>query len=330
MNVLLTTAGRRSYLVRWFQKALEGDGRVLASNSIDCPAFYAADSSYLSPLIVSDEYIPFLLELCQREQVELVVPLFDPDVVALARHQDAFAELGAIPVVPSAEIATLCIDKLRAARHLDECGIGTPRTFDLDGALAALDSGALSLPVVVKARAGMSGIDLQVVQSTDEFLALFNRLSAKRSADTGIETNHIVQEHVRGQEFGLDVICNLEGTYVTTIVKRKLGMRAGETDAAVTVNLPELQELGEKLADALPHPGNLDVDLIMSENGPQVLDVNPRFGGGYPFSHAAGCDLPRALIRWRKGLPVDPTMLAALPGIASYKDISIMAAGKVI
>jgi carbamoyl-phosphate synthase large subunit len=330
MNVLLTTAGRRNYLVRWFQEALEGEGRVIASNSIDCPAFYAADGACVSPLIKSDEYVPFLIDLCRRERVELVVPLFDPDVVALARHQDVFEKIGAIPVVPSADVAALCIDKLWAARYLEECGIGTPRTFDVDAARDALESGELSFPVVVKVRAGMSGIDMRTVQSADEFKVLSDRLVARRTVDADIETDHIVQEYVRGQEYGLDVICDLKGAYVTTVVKRKLGMRAGETDAALTVDMPDLQELGEKLAHVLPHPGNLDVDLIMSEDGPQVLDVNPRFGGGYPFSHAAGCDLPRALVGWRKGLSVDPALLAARPGIASYKYISIVTEGKVI
>ena len=66
MNILLTSVGRRSYLVNYFKKELKGDGLVHVMNSSDIsPAFVVADRAVVSPLIYDPEYIPFLLNYCK-------------------------------------------------------------------------------------------------------------------------------------------------------------------------------------------------------------------------------------------------------------------------
>ena len=103
---------------------------------------------------------------------------------------------------------------------------------------------------------------------------------------------------------------NLNGNNVSVSVKQKLAMRAGETDKAVTRDLPEVREMGRKIGEALKHIGNLDVDIMQRANGEYcVLELNPRFGGGFPFSYEAGVNMPKAIINWVKGEPVDPAML---------------------
>ena len=93
-------------------------------------------------------------------------------------------------------------------------------------------------------------------------------------------------------------------------VKQKLAMRAGETDKAVTRDLPELREMGCKIGESLKHIGNLDVDIMQRENGEYcVIELNPRFGGGFPFSYEAGVNMPKAIIQWVKGESVDPAIL---------------------
>ena len=87
-------------------------------------------------------------------------------------------------------------------------------------------------------------------------------------------------------------------------------MRAGETDKAVTRDLPEVREIGRKIGEALKHIGNLDVDIMQRADGTYcVLELNPRFGGGFPFSYEAGVNMPKAIIQWVKGEVVDPSML---------------------
>ena len=129
----------------------------------------------------------------------------------------------------------------------------------------------------------------------------------------------LIQEWQKGEEHALNVINDLEGAHVATLAMRKLGMRAGETDRAVTVADPRLASLGQRIGAALRHVGNLDVDIIVAGDRSWILDLNPRFGGSYPFAHAAGANLPAALLALAQGLTPNPQDLRLTPGITSAK-----------
>ena len=131
--------------------------------------------------------------------------------------------------------------------------------------------------------------------------AVFRSPLLKYEATQDREQCVIVQKKIEGQEYGLDVINDLNRNYQTTIVKRKIAMRAGETDCAQIENIPELKALGEQLSKALGHIANLDVVVFLENGNPYVLEMNARFGGGYPFSHLAGVDLPQAIVNWLRG-----------------------------
>ena len=101
-------------------------------------------------------------------------------------------------------------------------------------------------------------------------------------------------------------------------------MRSGETDSAVTEENSELEKLGKTVSGLLSHRGNLDVDVFLSGGVYYILEMNARFGGGYPFSHAAGVDLPRAIVAWARGLKAAPDWLKARPGVRAMKDIQML------
>jgi carbamoyl-phosphate synthase large subunit len=111
----------------------------------------------------------------------------------------------------------------------------------------------------------------------------------------------IIQSKIIGNEYGLDILNDLEGNYVTTIAKHKIAMCAGETDVAEIVNNTPFTNLAKSLSTNLKHIGNLDVDCFVCENGDIIiLELNCRFGGQYPFSHIAGVDFPKQIIEWIK------------------------------
>ena len=101
-------------------------------------------------------------------------------------------------------------------------------------------------------------------------------------------------------------------------------MRAGETDCAETIENEPLKDLGESIGKKLCHISNLDVDVFLVEDIPYILEMNARFGGGYPFSHLAGVDLPLAIIKWVRGEYVNEKLLKARPGIIAHKDIGLV------
>ncbi|WP_251178576.1 ATP-grasp domain-containing protein [Adlercreutzia agrestimuris] len=331
MNILLSSAGRRSYLVEYFKSAVGGAGCVIAANSGDCPAFYAADESVITPLIYDENYIPFLLDYCEKHDIDLLIPLFDIDIPVLAQHKDQFAALGTCVVVPDYEIAQICNDKWQTVQYLAKHDIQVPTTaLGLEQALEMLANGSLQYPVVVKPRWGMASIGTHIATNESELRVLYGIVEReiadsylKYESAVCIESSIIIQNMLPGQEHGLDVMCDLDGTYQATSAKQKVAMRSGETDSAVVVDSSLLQELGKKLAQVCPHPGNLDVDVFVEGEQAWVLELNARFGGGYPFSHAAGVDLPSALVRWREGEEVDPQMLFAQPGVKSYKELLV-------
>lgn len=335
MNILLTSAGRRTYLVNYFKEALAMaglEGMVHAANSQVSPAFFAADRQVVTPLIYDKAYIPFLLDYCEKWSIDLLIPLFDIDLPVLAASREAFAAVGTTVVTADSDSVQICNDKWKTYTVLSDRGILTPRSWlDPEAALEAVRNKELSYPLILKPRWGMGSLSIYQADDDQELRILFKKIQReirqsylKYEAQEAPGTCVLIQEKICGRELGMDVINDLNGVYRATSVKEKKGMRAGETDGAVTMEIPFLSGLGSSLSGLLRHRGNLDVDILEWEGRYYVLEMNARFGGGYPFSHAAGIHLPYALVMWATGREPDEVYLKARPGIHAQKDIQIL------
>ena len=357
MNILLTSAGRRTYMVDYFKQALHGTGLVFAANSQMSPALSRADGFFLTPIIYSEEYIPFLLEKCRQERISLIVSLFDIDLPVLAKHRGLFEEAGVRLALSDPEMLEICSDKKEMGEVLNAAGIRTPRTFTSpEDALAAVGQGSVSWPLFVKPRFGMGSIGVLRAEDRTELLGAFSICRRavtdsylKYESEAAPDEAVLIQEFAGGTEYGLDLICDLDGNYVNTIIRRKCAMRSGETDEAVILGEEDpgywdLMLTGQRLADCLKPRGLIDVDVLYraedpgnghgpdrSQNSggpdlaedPCVIDINARFGGGYPFSHLAGADVPGAYVLWAQGRKAEGDVLCrAVPGIHGYKDIT--------
>jgi carbamoyl-phosphate synthase large subunit len=255
-----------------------------------------------------------VLTICREQRVRLLIPALEPELPLLAAHRARFLEIGTLPLVSSPEIVATCYDKLETAKFLERCGLTVPRTYvELEAARRALLRGDITLPLVVKPRWGVSSIGLAIAEDDKELHLAFNTTEKQigRSFLAQISAaapgnSVLIQERVSGEEYGLDIVNDLNGRYVCTFAKRKLKMRAGQTDRAVTVKDKEIEKLGQLIGEQLGHVGVLDCDLFASDQGYRVIDLNPRIGGGYPFSHVAGANVPAALISWINGEQADP------------------------
>lgn len=333
MNLLFTSAGRRGYLLDMFRAASSQSVRIHAANSGPCSAFRHADQAVLSPEIYSADYIPFLEDYCLRNHIAAIIPLFDIDLPVLAAAKQRFREFGVQIIVSSEQVTRLANDKLASHHFLIQHGLASPRTLlSLADARAALLQHAVSFPLVVKPRWGMGSIGLSVASNMQELEVLYamtlraiKTTYLRHEAADSLDEAVLIQQCLTGVEFGLDVINDLDGKYLTTITKRKLAMRSGETDVATTVSDATLTDLGRRLGLTLRHAANLDVDVFRDDDTGQlfVLEFNARFGGGYPFSHLAGVDLPRAILAWIQAEPHDPSWLHFESGVTSEKDISV-------
>ncbi len=331
MNVMLTSVGRRAYLVKYFKSALGKDGQVHVCNSDDrTVAFKYADKGVISPLIYSEEYIPFLLSYCKENKIDILLSLFDIDLPVLARNKDKFAEIGTRLIVSDPKLIEICNDKWKTYLFLKENGFNVPKTYlNLHSAMLAVERGELSYPIIVKPRFGCGSLAMSVAEDEMSLLYFYSRNVRAVSRtylkyESGSEEDKIIfQECLDGQEYGADLINDLKGNFINTVVKKKVAMRAGETDIAELCNQPEIVAAAEKLGKITGHIGNMDCDLFLVDGKAYVLEMNARFGGGYPFSHMGGCNLPLAIVKWCREEAVDKSLLTAKTGIRGYKELCI-------
>ena len=216
--------------------------------------------------------------------------------------------------------------------YLTKKGFNTPLTFlSVVDAVKAVRKGIIRFPLIIKPRWGKGLIPVFEADSLHELEILYKKTkNAIESTYQSYESQQdlgnsvVIQEKLLGQEYGLDIINDLEGNYQVTIVKSKIAMQSGETDCAETVMNADLDYMGVQLSKALGHVGNLDVDAFIVDGAAYILEMNARFVGGYPFSHIAGVNLPLAITRWLKGERVDRNMLTAEIGVIGYKDIVVI------
>ncbi|HIT84333.1 MAG TPA: ATP-grasp domain-containing protein [Candidatus Ornithomonoglobus intestinigallinarum] len=337
MNILLTSVGRRSYLAEYFKAALGSGGEVHVSNSTDVsPAFMFADRCVVTPLIYDKEYIPFLLNYCRENKIDGVIPLFDINVPVLSRHKESFEKNGTRVIAADAETAAVCNDKYRAYKWLKERGFDVPKTYlSAEEFNEDIKNKAVSYPAIVKPRWGMGSLGVYRADNEEELKVFHNKALSqiketylKYESAADISSAVIIQEMLTGREYGLDIINDLNGRHINTVVKEKRAMRSGETDCAVTVNNIELKKLGARLAAQTKHCADMDADVFESEGRYYILDMNARFGGGYPFSHAAGKDLPKAIVSWLGGGDGAAFVRGERFSVLSHKDIRIVRLSK--
>jgi carbamoyl-phosphate synthase large subunit len=251
----------------------------------------------------------------------------DLELNGLAQRAPCFRQAGTLPVVATPKIVAMCQDKWAAFQFLKAHDIPTPLTYlTPHDARTAVARGVLQYPLLIKPRWGTSSIGMEVVEN-DRELSLadeWGKIGLRRTVlaklgRTDDDNCFVFQEWLQGQEYGLDVVNDLEGHYVATLARRKLVMRTGNTDRAVTVTEPRFERLGNAIGEHFGHIGNLDCDVMVTEKGCFVLDLNPRFGGGYPFSHLAGANIPAALIAWANGEEPNPSWFQPRPGVMSAK-----------
>ena len=315
MNILLTSVGRRAYIIDYLRdiyKDLGLSGNVVATNSdMNTTAMSVADKAFESPLIYDKEYIPFLLDLCKNEKIDILISLFDIDLMILAKNKAEFEALGVKVIVSNEDVINICNDKFEMLEYLKKINMPVPETYlDLDKALEYADFD--NKTYILKPRWGMGSLSIFEAEDKKELEVLYEK--AKRSiqksylrfeSNADINRAILIQEKIKGDEFGLDIFNNLEGKNLSVTVKRKYAMRSGETDIAEVTENSELEAVGKKIAKSLSHIGNLDMDILLSNGKAYIIDMNARFGGGYPFTHNAGVNELEAIIRLCGGMELN-------------------------
>ena len=310
MNILLSCAGRRNYLVNYFKTALHGSGKVIATDmQINAPALVDADVAIKVDSIYHPGYVDQIITICKDYDIGLLISLNDLELPIIAKQKHRIEKMGVKVVVSDINVIDICFDKWKTTQFIKEIGLATPKTFiDINKALEAVAAGDMLFAVVVKPRWGSASIGIEFVDSKEELLMAYQLLDIRlrksilaNASNADADHTILIQEKINGQEYGMDVLNNLSGKFVKAFSKKKLAMRAGETDKSVSVENKALSDIGKILGEKLGHIGNLDCDIFETGNRYYILELNPRFGGGYPFTYEAGADFAAVLIEWVKG-----------------------------
>jgi carbamoyl-phosphate synthase large subunit len=288
--VLFTCAGQRVDIVTAFGLA----GATTIATDVDqlAPALYHADRRALVPRVEDPAYIDALRDLVQLHDVRLIVPLTDLDHLQLAGARGDLG--GATVLVPGPETIARCSDKYLAHAFFEEQGIGSPPTW-----LATEAPGNVRYPVLVKARKGFGSRHIYRAENETE-LEFFLRYT---TADS------MVQAVCLGEEFSIDVFCDLDSRCLAAIPRTMIESKGGESIKGMSIKDPELVEFGARVAEVLGIIGPANVQCFREPSGElQVTDVNPRFGGGFPLPTAAGSRYPELAIALANGERPEPRL----------------------
>lgn len=289
-NILILSAGTRNKVVQAFKEALKGKGRVIATDCSNlAPAVYEADAFYLVPRINAPGYMDRVLEICQKENITGVFSLIDPELSMLAKDRERFEAIGVTPVISPYELVETCFDKYDFYQLMLEYGIPTGRCFVSEKEFfESKEKGEISYPVFAKPVRGSASININKVTTDEEIKVLFD-----------LYDDIMIQEYMSGQEYGADVYIDMiSGKCTSIFIKKKIKMRAGETDKSVSVKIPVLFDMISSFVEKAGFRGMIDMDIFHDEktNKFYFSEVNPRFGGGYPHAYACGVDMPSQVI----------------------------------
>lgn len=288
MNILILSAGTRNKIVQYFVKACSGIGNVVAADmSSLAPALYEADRHYIVPRMTAPEYLDVILDICKKEKISGVLSLIDPELSFLAAHQEQFKAVGTTVIGSSYELCELSLDKFQMYTWLTDHGYSCAKTYvDKEAFFADIAAAKISYPVFVKPIRGSASNAVSKVYNRETIELLFAR-----------DSNLIIQEFLDGQEIGADVYIDMVSHEVVSIfTKKKLKMRAGETDKAVSFKDERLFALIDRFVQEAGYSGQIDIDLFDVHGNYYISEVNPRFGGGYPHAYESGVNHMKLII----------------------------------
>ena len=286
MNILLTSVGRRVELLKAFRESMcrsNITGKIITTDlKRNAPASFLADTAEIVPRIDDPDYIDRLLDICDRHQIDLLIPLIDTELHLLSLHEQRFRDLGVTVLISSAAVNDICYSKKRTGLFFQTIGVKTPKIYQLDQVEDR------NFPVIIKPNQGSASVGVYQIKNRTELNFFANYVE-----------DPIIQELISGDEYTIDVLVNFQGKAISIVPRSRLETRAGETSKGSTVKNPALIAAAKYVVESLPGAiGCVTVQCFLQPDGQIILiEINPRFGGGYPLSYRAGADFPLWLLQ---------------------------------
>lgn len=287
MNILILSAGTRCQLVTYFKQPENGYHKVVTTDcSKYAPALYLADAFYIVPRMNEPNYLQVIEGICKKEEIDILLPLQEDELELISESRELFEGEGIFAAVSKESALKMCRDKYALSAYLECHGINCVKTYDFKEDKSSIKS--LEFPVFVKPRCGcgsMNSMQIKTFALLEEFV--------KESSEP-----IIVQPFMEAEEYRVDLYIDFISNKVTSIfAKKKLRMRAGETEKSISIIDEALFDLVKDTVQLLGLSGPVDIDVFKYAGEYYILEINPRFGGGYSHAYECGISFPAMLCR---------------------------------
>ena len=286
-NILITSAGQRVSLVRAFQKELstfdeKAKVYTIDMNPILAPACHVSDGYRKIVRVTDKKYVIQLLEICKEWNIGMIIPTIDTELMVLAANKSMFEENGIITIISSEKFVRICRDKRIVNDFFNQQGISTPRIMDKENP---------TFPLFIKPYDGSRSKDTFIIKSPEElqpYHFFYQKLIFMEYIDP--------KEH---DEYTVDAYYNKKGYLCCVVPRKRILVRSGEINKGVTRKNEIIPLFREKLSFIEGAVGCLTIQLFLNRKTRHVIgiEINPRFGGGFPLSYLAGANYPQWLIK---------------------------------
>lgn len=286
-NILILSAGRRVELIKCFKKAAERlkiKTKIVAADLMNnAPALYFADKKYQIPRIGDKDYIDSIINICNTENIDLIVPTIDTELLILAEEKEIIEnKTNAKVLVSDKKVIQICRNKINTQLFFEENGFGVPKQITKED----IEQNNVKYPVFIKPLNGSSSINAFKVNNKEELDFFYNYIE-----------DPIVQEFMSGEEYTVDCFLDFNSNIITIVPRKRIATRSGEIIKGKIVKDRSIINNVKKVLNILKPIGQVTIQCMKSNNEIKYIEINPRFGGGAPMSIKAGANSCENLYR---------------------------------
>jgi carbamoyl-phosphate synthase large subunit len=287
MNVLITSVSKKVSLVKSFKEAFNGIGLIYGTDiSNNAPALHFCDKGYSTVETDSPSYFNCLFEFCKYNNIKLIVPTRDDELLLFAENIERFATIDCKILVSSKETIKICLNKLKFHDFCVRHNIPTPIVYNCDDH---------QLPCIIKPTYGSGGKNISVCNADLEVkAALFDNFDV------------VIQEYLPWTEYTVDIFSDFDGNIISVVPRIREKVSGGESIVSVTDNNPVVIGWSLILAKQLNLIGHCNIQCLVKDNVVKFIEVNPRFGGASVLSFEAGANSPKFLAAILQGYLLEP------------------------
>ncbi|KLO21311.1 hypothetical protein X275_09530 [Marinitoga sp. 1197] len=289
MKILFTSPGRRVELIALFKKELSKYSNNFKIYGADydelSPALYFVDKAFKLPYEINEKYVFKVLKIAKSEDISIIIPLIDPELKYFSKYRNLFEKENIFVMISKEESINVSIDKWETFLWAQKSGIRVPFTYKVSNLLLKKN---IKFPIILKPRTGSASKGIFKCKGKSDLKKIFNSLSDQ----------YIVQEYIDGDEITVDIFGTEEGVLIFESQRKRLKVRGGEIERGVTQKDKKLTEIIKILVKNFKPNGVINVQFIKNKKDGNyyLIEINARFGGGYPLSHFAGANYIELLL----------------------------------